>query len=103
MILAILGIVAAFGVTLFPSAVGAQCPSEWENCCEYTGCCRDMCCAQITRNYTVSYFEQVAVGTFQGKPCFAGIWKTVEVEAHNRNEAAELLGLRSSFDCFVGG
>ena len=102
-ILAILGIVAAFGITLFPSAVGAQYPTEWENCCEYTGCCRVMCCRQITHNYTVSYFEQIEVGIFQGKPCYAGIWKTVEVVAHNRIEAAEMLDLRCSYDCFVGG
>ena len=102
-ILAILGIIAAFAVSLTPLTVGAQCPTEWESCCEYPAdsCCRDMCCAEITQWYRVSYFERVEVGTFQGKPCYAGVWTTVEVEAHDRDEAAEMLGLRRGFDCLV--
>ena len=85
---------------LIPSAVAAQ-----ENCCEYKvgDCCWKMCCAEQTRVYRVGYFEKVPTGIFwHGVEMVAGKWVTTEVEAHNGDEAAEILGLRAGYDCFVG-
>jgi len=94
-------LVVAIGM-LIPSVVAADCPDEWGNCCEYEGCCRALCCANQTFDYKIRYFEKVEVGMFQGKPCYAGVWTTVIVEdAHNRDGAAESLGLRAGYSCWV--
>jgi len=89
---------------LIPSAVAADCPDEWGNCCEYEGCCRTLCCANQTFDYKIRYFEKVESGYFTpwGTPMYKGVWTTVIVEdVHDRDEAAESLGLRAGYDCWV--
>jgi len=87
---------------LIPSMTVAACPDEWGNCCEYEDCCRTLCCANQTFDYKIRYFEKVEVGMFQGKPCYAGVWTTAIVEdVHDEDEAAESLGLRAGYDCWV--
>ena len=84
---------------LIPTVVAA------ENCCDYTvgDCCWEACCANQTNQYRVSYLEKVPTGIyFQGVECVAGVWTTEIVEAHDAEEAAEMLGLRAGYDCFVG-
>ena len=78
---------------LIPTAVAARC--EMPCCCiEY--------CEDLTFDYKVSYFERVEVGMFQGRPCYAGVWTTVIVEdVYDEYEAAESLGLRAGYDCWV--
>jgi len=86
---------------LIPSVVAA---SPNEDCCQYPVdcCCRDACCANQTFDYKIRYFEKVEVGMFQGKPCYAGVWTTVIVEdVHDEDEAAESLGLRAGYSCWV--
>ena len=78
---------------LIPSAVVAQCEMPC-SCIEY--------CAEQTFDYKVRYFEKVEVGTFMGRPMYSSVWTTVIVEdVHDKEEAAESLGLRAGYDCWV--
>ena len=92
-----LGILLA--VLLAPTAVGAV------DCCEQYepgSCCWAQCCAEQTFEYKVSYLKKVPTGIFyQGVEMVAGVWTTEFVEAHDEWEAAEMLGLRYGYDCFV--
>jgi len=74
----ILGTVIALLVSIIPLSVIADCPSP---------CCCDCGYRNI---YRVSYFDN-----FHN-------WVTVETEAWTAREAAEDLGLRAGYDCFVG-
>ena len=98
----LLGIVIALALLMVPAITFAQV----ENCCEYecNSCCWEQCCAEQTNMYRVSYFEKVDSGfkTPWGATMWAHEWVTVEVEAHNSEEAAEMLGLRAGYNCFVG-
>jgi len=91
-----LGILIA---SVIPTGVSA------DSCCDYEGdsCCWRMCCAEQTNDYRVSYLKKVPTGYFfRGMECVAGVWTTEIVEAHNAEEAAEMLGFRAGYDCFVG-
>ena len=92
-LLFILGSVGVIASLLIPSIISARC--EMPCCCiEY--------CEDLTFDYKVSYFERVEVGMFQGRPCYAGVWTTVIVEdVYDEYEAAESLGLRAGYDCWV--
>ena len=80
---------------LIPSAVVAQCEMPC-SCIEY--------CADLTFDYKVRYFEKVESGYFTpwGTPMYSSVWTTVIVEdVHDKEEAAESLGLRAGYDCWV--
>ena len=64
------------GLLLIPSVVSAEC----ERCCDLY---------EWQQYYEVKYFDE-------------GEWVTEEVEAWTAREAAEILGLRAGYDCFVG-
>ena len=93
-------LVTLFAILLLmvPTMVAGQ------DCCELLGCCRDQCCAEITQWYRVSYSERVESGYFTpwGTPMYMGIWTIVYVLAHDSEEAAESLGLRAGYSCWVG-
>ena len=74
------------------------------SCCDCgTGCCWQMCCEHQTQTYKVSYFERVKTGSFfQGVETVRGVWTSKTVVAHNSTEAANMLGLRAGYNCFVG-
>lgn len=85
--------------SLIPTGVSAQ------SCCDYEvgDCCWRTCCAEQVNDYRVSYLKKVPTGImFQGVEMVAGVWTTEVVTAHNADEAAEMLGLRAGYDCFVG-
>ena len=90
-------------VLTLTSAVGAQC--DWGDCCEFeceTACWR-ACCANETFDYEVSYKEPVYLYFEQwGFGYWTSEWVTEMVEdMHDKEEAAESLGLRAGYDCWV--
>lgn len=96
----LIGLAVVLALMLIPSMVGAQ----WGDCCEYEGCCRELCCANQTFDYEVKYFERVESGFFTpwGTPMYKGIWTSKIVEdMHDKEEAAESLNLRVGYDCWV--
>jgi hypothetical protein len=93
----LLGILIAIALLLVPAVVAA------ESCCDVCPCDLEACCEAQTNWYAVSYFQKVPTGIFwHGVEMVSSVWTTEMVEAHNRFEAAELLGLRAGYDCFVG-
>ena len=100
-LLVILAVVGVLVASLIPSVVGA-----WYSCCEYEcgSCCWELCCENFTQWYRVSYFEKVESGFYTpwGTPMYKGVWTVKYVEAHDSEEAAQLLGLRAGYNCFVG-
>lgn len=97
----LIGLLVALVFTLvLPTAIQADTP-----CCDYEvgSCCWRMCCAKQVYWYSVSYFEKVESGFYTnwGTPMYTGVWTVKYVEAHNSREAAELLGLRAGYSCFV--
>lgn len=96
--LIVIGIILGMLAVMLPSVVGADC-------CDYYSvpCCWRKCCAEVTYTYKVSYFEKVDSGfrTNWGTIMWTGVWTSVEVEARNSKEAAEGLGLRAGYNCFV--
>ena len=82
--------------------IGTTLPMVAEDCCEYEGACREVCCAEQTYWFEVSYFERVPTGYFfHGVEMTSGVWTHKYVEAHDRNEAAEMLGKEAGYGCFV--
>lgn len=83
-------------LTLVPMTVAA------EGCCDCEGCCRELCCADQTYWFKVSYFERVPTGYFnRGVEMTTGVWEHEYVEAHDRDEAAELLGFEAGHGCII--
>jgi len=75
-----------------------------DDCCDYEAgcCCWERCCAERTAWYMVSYSERVSSGYFfQGVEMTTSVWTHQLVEAHDYAEAADLLGLRAGYNCFV--
>ena len=87
---------------LIPSAVAAF-PEEWGSCCEYEGCCWEECCAEQTFDYRVRYKEPTFLYFEQwGFGYWTSVWTSVIVEdVYDEFEAAESLGLRAGYDCWV--
>ncbi len=83
-------------ITLLPVPVSAQ-PTD---CCQYSidTCCREMCCAEVTYWFKVSYFERVWLPEIQ---MWSHTWVSQYIEAHDSKVAAELLGLEAGYNCFV--
>ena len=93
----ILGVLLGVLLLLTPMVVGA------ESCCDYESCCWRMCCEGEVYWYRVSYFEKVESGFYTnwGAPMYAGVWTHEYVEARNSEKAAESLGMRAGYSCFV--
>ena len=75
------------------------------DCCQYgiDNCCWAICCAEQTNWYRVSFFEPVYVYNAEWDIGYwSSEWVTVMIEAHNGDEAAEILGFRAGYDCMVG-
>ena len=75
-----------------------------ESCCDYEVgcCCWEACCAERVVWYEVSFYERVSTGLFfRGVEMTSGVWTHKYVEAHDRNEAAEMLGKEAGYGCFV--
>ncbi len=97
-------ILAALVLFIIPAgSVGAWDFDTSQGCCQYEGCCRELCCELFTKPYAVSYLERVETGLFTpwGTPMYTSKLVTVYVEARNRQEAAELLGLKAGYSAFV--
>lgn len=89
-------LLAVLILSLLPTAVGAWDFSQ--GCCQYTDCCRELCCANITYWYKVSYFERIwntDINMWSHK------WVFQYIKAHNSKAAAKLLGLEAGYNCFV--
>ena len=97
----LIGLAVVIVLTLIPMTVTAY--PEWEDCCQYEGCCRALCCAEQTFDFKVRYFEKVESGFFfAGRPMYKGVWTTIIVEdMHDRDEVAESLGLRAGYNCWI--
>ena len=94
----VFGVVLALLLLLTPMVVGA------DTCCDYEeGCCWRQCCAEQVYWYRVSYFEKVESGFFTnwGAPMYVGIWTHEYVQARNSEKAAESLGMKAGYSCFV--
>ena len=88
--LIVIGAVLALLAILIAVPVAARC------CVEY--------CNNLTFDFQVKYFERVESGFFTpwGTPMYMGVWTTVIVEdVHNADEAAESLGLREGYNCWI--
>ena len=75
-----------------------------EDCCDFPvgSCCWQACCDAQTFWFEVSYLDKVPTGYFwHGVEMVAGVWTTEYVEAHDADEAAETIGLRAGYDCWV--
>ena len=91
-------LLAVLVLTLIPVTIAA------DSCCDYEvgSCCWKQCCAEQTYWYEVSHFERVPTGLFsRGVEMTSGVWVSKYVEAHDHNEAAELLGMEASYGCIV--
>ena len=99
-LLVILVVVAVLVASLIPSVAGA-----WYRCCEYEceSCCWELCCENFTQWYRVSYKQPVFKWFDEwGFGLWTTEYVTKHVEAHDSEEAAQLLGLRAGYNCFVG-
>ena len=99
----LIGFLVVIALILIPSTVGAQ--DEWEDCCVYVDfpCCLAQCCAEQTFDYEVRYKEPVFLYFEEwGFGYWTSSWTSVVVEGvHDEFEAAESLGLRAGYDCWV--
>ena len=99
--LIVIGIILGILAGMLPSVASG----DLGDCRDYEvgSCCWRLCCAEVTYTYAVSYFEYVDSGfrTNWGAIMWSGIWTTVLVEARNSVEAAESLGKRAGYSCFV--
>ena len=78
---------------LIPTAVAARCEMPC-SCIEY--------CEDLTFDYKVKYFKPVYLYFEQWDIGYwTSEWVSVIVEAHDEFEAAESLGLRAGYDCWV--
>lgn len=97
--LLIVGAVLAIGcLSLMPMVATA------EGCCDYEvgSPCWERCCAEQTYWFKVSYFERVSTGYFfHGIEMTRGEWTSKFVEAHDRDEAAEMLGFEAGHGCVI--
>lgn len=121
-ILTLLTVIGLLLVTLIPLQVGARCCCDndlqcvmeeqevesraeinWNavNCCDLAGGCLSHCCAMQTRWYKVSYAKATTPYIFWGKQYWHREWTVEYVIAHDRDEAAEMFGLRAGYSCFV--
>lgn len=92
----LIGVMLAVLVLTIPVGVAAT------DCCECEGCCKELCCAEQTYWFKISYFERVATGYFfHGIEMTSGNWTYQYVEAPDRNEAAEMLGFEAGYGCVI--
>jgi hypothetical protein len=98
----IAGILAA--LLLIVATTGAA--GAWDTsqgCCQYDGCCRASCCAELTQTYAVTYFEMVDSGfrTNWGSIMYDAVLTTVYVEARTAGDAAASVGKRAGYSAWV--
>lgn len=84
-LLMVLVALAMLMAVLLPTVVQAQ------DCSQYPkgSCCREMCCANTTYWFKVGHFDATHN------------WVIEFVKAKNSKVAAEMLGFRAGYNCFV--
>ena len=96
-------VLAGLMMTMLPLGVLGDCGECHTDTECPVGCCLVAYCAEVTNWYRVSYSEAVYLEFEEwGIGYWSSQWVSMYVFAHDRESAAELLGLDAGRNCFVG-